>query len=185
MRGLTIVITGSEGNVGRRLKAALPDVLSIDLARSADIVVDLGVVDLDGHVMQRALGEADALVHLATGADPAASDAVHWQAVANTARLVAACAHAGVPRVVLASSDWAAPKTGRPVNAYGWSKRIMEALAEMYSLAPGRTAIALRVGWVPGSADELAGAPAWLRENYWDDRRLIAEFRKALALDPA
>jgi hypothetical protein len=60
----------------------------------------------------------------------------------------------------------------------------MEALADMYSLAPDRTAVALRVGWVPLSPDEVAAAPEWLGANYWDDSRLVAEFRRALGLPP-
>ena len=67
-------------------------------------------------------------------------------------------------------------------NAYGQSKRVMEALSAMYSLAPVRDAVALRVGWVPASADEVPLAPDWLRDNYWDDARLLTEFRRALGL---
>jgi nucleoside-diphosphate-sugar epimerase len=180
---LRLVITGSEGNIGRRLKAAFADTVGIDLARGADIVADLATIDYHRRVIAEALANAEAVVHLATSANPDASDDVHWHAVANTARLFAACAHAGVPRVVVASSDWAEPKNGMTVNAYGHSKRVMEALAAMYALAPGRAAVALRVGWVPRSADEVAGAPDWLRANYWDDARLVAEFRRALGLD--
>jgi nucleoside-diphosphate-sugar epimerase len=177
---LQIVITGSEGNIGRRLKAEFPDAIGIDIARGADIVADLATVDYERRVIHDALARADAVIHLATGADPEAPDDVHWHAVATSARLVAACAALHVPMVVVASSDWAEPKNGMPVNAYGHSKRVMEALAAMYALAPGCRAVALRVGWVPHSAEALANAPDWLKVNYWDDARLIAEFRKAL-----
>ncbi|MCR4282366.1 MAG: NAD-dependent epimerase/dehydratase family protein [Bauldia sp.] len=179
---MRIVITGSEGNIGRRLRAVFPDAVGIDVARGADILADLATVDYQRRVINEALTNAEAVVHLATSADPEATDDVHWQAVANAARLIAACAHAGVPRIVVASSDWAEPKNGLAVDAYGHSKRVMEALAAMYALAPGRAAMALRVGWVPRSADEVAGAPEWLRANYWDDARLVVEFRKALGL---
>jgi nucleoside-diphosphate-sugar epimerase len=181
---MRIVIAGSEGNVGGRLKAAFPDVVGIDVRRGAEIVADLATVDYSRAVIAEALRSADAVIHLATSADPDAPDDVHWLAVANTARLFAACAHAGVPRMVVASSDWAEPKNGRPINAYGQSKRVCEALSEMYSLAPGRTGVALRVGWVPANPAEVAAAPQWLRENHWDDRRLVAEFRRALGLPP-
>jgi len=180
---LQIVITGSEGNIGRRLKAAFPGAIGIDVARGADIVADLGTVDYERRLIHEALTNADAVIHLATGADPQAADDVHWHAVANGARLLAACASAHVPIVVIASSDWAAPRNGLAINAYGHAKRVMEALAAMYALAPDRRAVALRVGWVPGSADEVAGAPDWLKAAYWDDARLIAEFRKALGMD--
>jgi nucleoside-diphosphate-sugar epimerase len=179
---LRIVITGSEGNIGRRLKAAFPDAVGIDVRRGADLIADLATIDYSRPVISAALTGAGAVIHLATGPDPEAPDEVHWQAVANTARLFAACAHAGVPRVVVASSNWAEPRNGLVINAYGHSKRVFEALAEMYSLAPGRTAVALRVGWVPLSADEVASAAEFLRADYWDDARLVAEFRTALGL---
>jgi nucleoside-diphosphate-sugar epimerase len=179
---LQIVITGSEGNIGRRLKAAFPGAIGIDVARGADIVADLATVDYERRVIHDALAKADAVIHLATSADPEAPDDVHWHAVATGARLLAACAAVHVPMVVVASSDWAEPKNGMPVNAYGHSKRVMEALAAMYALAPGRRAVALRIGWVPHSAEALAKAPDWLRVDYWDDARLIAEIRTALGI---
>ena len=182
---MRVVITGSEGNVGRRLKAAFPGSTGIDIARGADIIADLGTVDYERAVIRAALANADAVVHLAASPDVSAPDDVHWQAVANAARLFAACAHLNVARVVVASSDWAEPKpamtaAGLSVNAYSHSKRVMEALAAMYALAPGRTAVALRVGWIPRDPSELTTAAPWLMANYWDDARLIAEFRKAL-----
>jgi hypothetical protein len=54
-------------------------------------------------------------------------------------------------------------------------------MAEMYNVTPGRKAVALRIGWVPRSPDELVGAPQWLIDNYWPDERLIAAFNAALA----
>ena len=150
---MRIVITGSEGNIGRRLKRAFPGAVGIDAVRGADIVADLGTIDYSRHLIHHALTHADAVILLATSADPEAPDEVHWHAVANAARLLAACAHVGVPAIVVASSDWAEPKNGLAVNAYVHSKRVMEALAAMYALAPGRRAVALRVGWVPHSAD--------------------------------
>jgi uronate dehydrogenase len=177
-----LVIAGSEGNIGRRLKAAFPHAVGIDVKRSADIVADLATVDFSRAVIAEALTRAEAVIHLATSADPDAPDDIHWQAVANTARLFAACAHARVPRIVVASSDWAAPKDGRHINAYGWSKRVTEGLCDMYTLAPGQTAVALRVGWVPPTPTEIASAPQWLRANHWDNARLVAEFARALGL---
>jgi nucleoside-diphosphate-sugar epimerase len=134
--------------------------------------------------MQSALNTAEAVIHLATSADPDAPDRVHWQAVVVTARLLAACAAADVPRVIVASSHWAEPANGQAINVYGHSKRAIEAMAAMYALAPGRTAVALRIGWVPGAAEEVAEAPGWLRDDHWDDARLIAAFRQALGLAP-
>lgn len=179
---MTFLVTGSEGNIGRRLMAALPGAVGLDVRPGADIVADLATLDYSSADIREALAAAEAVVHLATSADPDAPDAVHWQAVTNTARLVAACAEAGVPRIVLASSAWAEPKDGRPQNAYGGSKAVFEALAAMYGAAPGRDGVALRIGWVPGHVDEVAAAPEWLRASYWDDARLVAAVRAALGL---
>ncbi len=179
---MAIVITGSEGNIGRRLKAAFPGAIGIDVLPGADIVGDLATMDFERRVISEALTHADAVVHLATSANPDAPDAVHWQAVANAARLFAASAAAGVPVIVAASSDWAEPRNGRAINAYGMSKRVIEAMCAMYALAPDRRAVALRVGWVPASPAALAGAEDWLKANYWDDARLVKEFRIALGM---
>ncbi|WP_421725869.1 NAD-dependent epimerase/dehydratase family protein [Bauldia sp.] len=181
---MAIVVFGAEGNVGRRLKAALPDVVGIDAAPGADIVADLATVDYDSGPVHDALRNASSVIHIATEPNPGAADDVHWQSVVNTARLVRACAQLGVPRLVLPSSDWAEPKAAMPkINAYGWSKRAMEAFAEMYNQEPGRVAVALRIGWVPRRPDELEGASDWLMANYWDDEQVVREFRTALGLD--
>jgi nucleoside-diphosphate-sugar epimerase len=177
-----LAITGSQGNVGRRLMAAFPSAIGIDRAEGAAIRADLATVDYGDPRVRRILSSADALVHLATSADPAAPEDVPWQAVANAARLMRACAEADVKRLVLASSDWAEPQHGLAINSYGHSKRILEAMAAMYANGEDRYAVALRIGWVPASTQELADAPAWLAANYWSDERLIAEIRLALGV---
>ena len=179
---MPILVTGSEGNIGRRLMAAFPGAVGLDIRPGADIAADLATLDYSRADIRGALAAAEAVVHLATSADPEAPEGVHWQAVVNTARLIAACAQADVPRIVLASSAWAEPQDGRPRNAYGGSKAVIEGLAAMYGSAPGRDGVALRVGWVPRRVDEVAAAPDWLRASYWDDTRLIAAFREALGL---
>jgi nucleoside-diphosphate-sugar epimerase len=179
---LRIVITGSEGNIGRRLKPAFPGAIGIDVRRGADIVADLATVDFSRRVIAEALSAADGVIHLGASAEPDAPDDIHWTAIANTVRLVAACAHAGVARVVLAWPDRAEPKDGRAVDANGASKRVIEALASMYALGPGRSAVALPLGWVPQSADEIAAAADGLRAGFWNDARLVAEFRAALGI---
>ena len=177
---MPLIITGSQGNIGRRLMAAFPGAVGIDRDPGADIVDDLATIDYQSTVVRRALEGCDGLVHLATSADPEAPELVHWRAVAEGARLVEACAGCDVPRLVLPSSDWAEPKWGFEINAYGHSKLVFESMAAMYDLAPGRRAVALRYGWVPADEDEVEAAPDWLRANYWDDTRLIAEVKTAL-----
>lgn len=177
---MKLIITGSEGNIGRKLRPAFPDAVGIDIAPGADIVADLSAIDYDAPEVKAAFEAADGLLHLATCANPDAPDAVHFQAVIDAARLLDACRTYRIARVVLPSSDWADPKPLMArINTYGHSKRVLEAMAAMYGQSSGR-AVALRFGWVPHSPQALEGAPDWLLANYWDTGRLIAEVRAAL-----
>ncbi|MHB1109531.1 MAG: hypothetical protein ACYCZU_04310 [Devosia sp.] len=110
---MPLIITGSHGNIGRRLMAAFPDAIGIDRHPDADIVEDLSTIDYEATIVRRAFETCDGLIHVATSADVEAPDAV-------------------------------------------------------------------RFGWVPKDPGELETAPDWLRANYWDDQRLIAEVRAAL-----
>ena len=176
---MQLIITGSEGNIGRRLRAAYPGSIGIDVAAGAEIAADLAGIDYDAPDIRAAFERADGVIHLATSARPQDAGAIHYQAVTNTARLVAACAGFGIKRLVLASSDWAEPKTlMAKINTYGYSKRVFEAMAAMYSHSTGH-AVALRFGWVPHDPPG-PDTPQWLLDNYWDDARLLAEVRAAL-----
>jgi nucleoside-diphosphate-sugar epimerase len=178
---MQLLVTGSMGTLGRKVMRAFPGSIGLDVRHGADIVGDLATIAYARGEIARALASVDALVHLATSPDPNAPDAVHWQAVANASRLLQACQAVGLTNVVLASSDWAQPKgPGATINTYGHSKRVFEAMAAMFSSTPGRRGVALRIGWVPACTSDLDGAPEWLRANYWDDARLIAELRTAL-----
>jgi len=178
-----IIIVGAMGNIGRRLMQAFPNAVGIDRMRGADLVCDLRNIDYDTAEIRRLFESADALIHLATSSNVDDPEAVHWRGVVETARLVEACARYNIRRVVLPSSGWAEPKAGWPHSsgAYGRSKRAIEALAATYSMTPGRRAVALRIGWVARDPSEIATAAEWLRENRWDDARLIAEIKAALS----
>ena len=181
--GGPVIILGAQGNIGRRLMTAYPGAIGIDRAPGADIVADLQTIDYDAPDIRHAFESADGLIHVATSAAVGDPSAVHRTAVTGTARLMAACDRYNIRRVVLPSSDWAQPKTrwaAHELNAYGHSKRIFEAFAEMYNATPGRWAVALRFGWVPRHIDEVAAADPWLRANYWDDERLIGQVSAAL-----
>jgi nucleoside-diphosphate-sugar epimerase len=178
---MPIIITGSQGNIGQRLMAAFPGAIGIDNHRDADIVADLSIIDYEARIVRQAFQAADGLIHLATSPNPDAPDEIHWTAVRNTVRLLDACRNHQIARVVLPSSDWAEPKPGfGDINAYGHSKRVLEALAGMYSMTPGLRCTALRIGWVPHDPSEVATATPWLAANYWPDERLLDAFRKAL-----
>jgi len=181
----TIIIVGSQGNIGRRLMRAFPGAIGIDRMHGADIVADLASIDYETPDVRAAFERAQGLIHVATSHNVDDPAQVHWAAVRDTARLMAACDRYNIERVVLPSSDWAQPRTRwatHDINAYGHSKRIFEAMAEMYNIDRRRSAVALRFGWVPSSIDELATASDWLRANYWDDERLIGQVRGALGL---
>ncbi len=177
-----IVIVGGCGNIGKRLKTRWPEAITIDRDDQADFVVDLGRVDAVNSQFYDIINTADVVIHLATSADPEAPDLVHFQSLENSAKLTNICAKAGVRKLILASSDWAEPN-GLSINAYGYSKRAIEVMAEMYSHQQGCTAIALRIGWVPGDATEVSKAPKWLAQNYWDDSKLISEFERAIGTE--
>ena len=177
---MPIIITGSEGNIGRKLRTIFPDAIGIDVAPTAQIVADLATIDYAAPAVADAFRTADGLVHLATSPQPDAPDAVHFSAVTNAARLLGACERYDIRRLVLASSDWAAPKALMAgINTYGHSKRVFEAMAAMYAHT-GRRAVALRFGWVPRDPAAVIGAPQWLLDNYWDDDRLFSEVTAAL-----
>lgn len=180
---MTILIFGAMGNIGRRLMTAWPDAIGIDRVAGADIVADLASIDYNAPHIRAAFEVADGVIHVATSASVEAADAMHWDAVVATARLMAACDRHDIRRVVLPSSDWAEPKTRwaqHELNAYGHSKRVFEAMALMYNMTPGRCAVALRIGWVPHDPAEVARAAPWLQANYWDDAHLIAQVKSAL-----
>jgi nucleoside-diphosphate-sugar epimerase len=180
---MTIIIVGAIGNIGRRLMRAFPDAIGIDRVPGADIVASLADIDYDAADIRSAFEQADGLIHVATSAAVEDSDASHWDAVVGTARLMQACDRFNIRRVVLPSSDWAEPKTRwaqHNMNAYGHSKRVMEAMALMYNMTPGRHCVALRIGWVPHDPKEVETAEPWLQANYWPDDHLIRQMKTAL-----
>lgn len=181
---MTIIIVGSMGNIGRRLMAGFPGSIGIDRQPGADIVASLDQLDYNAPAVREAFEKADGLIHVATSANVGDADAVHWQAVIDTARLLAACDRYGIRRVVIPSSDWADPKTrwaAHNQNAYGHSKRVFEEMAHMYNVGhPERHCVALRIGWVAHSSADVAAADGWLQANHWDDARLIGQMQAAL-----
>lgn len=179
---MTVLIFGSMGNIGRRLMPAFPGAIGIDRVAGADIVADLSTIDYSAPEIVAAFEKADGVIHVATSANVGDPDAVHWAAVTATARLLAACDHRDIKRVVIPSSDWAEPKTRWAMheqNAYGLSKGVFEAMARMYNVQPHRHCVALRIGWVTDYANVLK-ADQWLQANYWDDVRLIGQMQAAL-----
>lgn len=180
---MTVLVFGALGRVGRRVRAAFADAVGIDRVPGADVVADLATIDYNAPDIRALFERADGVIHVATSAAVEAPDAAHWAAVADAARLMQACDRFNIRRVVLPSSDWAEPKTRwarHELNAYGHSKRVMEAMALMYNMTPGRHAVALRIGWVPDDPREVEAAEPWLQANYWPDAHLVAQVKTAL-----
>lgn len=180
---MNLVITGSEGNIGRALRKVFPDAIGIDRRQCAHIICDLHDANLFSGPVGDALASADAVIHLATSPDPHSSPKDHFASLTATTRLVEACACLRVPRLILPSSGWAYPTVGWPrrMTAYGWSKRAIEALAEMYRAA-GLHCVALRYGWVAERVEDLPqDAPPALLASWWSYDRLEHEVRAALA----
>ena len=179
---MKIVITGSQGNVGSRLMAALPGAIGVDRVQGANVVIDFDTVDYAAEPMKSVLAGADVLIHLGADPRPFAPDLTHWQSVINAARLAAAAVDADIRSFVIASSGWAVPMEGQWLNAYAHSKRVAESLAAMYDNRAGCRGRAVRIGWVPRDADARLTAEPWLAALYWDDERLIREFKEAAGI---
>jgi len=154
-----LVITGAAGTVGRVLRAELADGYSL---RTIDQLPAEGI-DLAADVrrserMQKAFAGASAVVELA--ANP--SLRTSWEQVlannlAAALGTLEAARRAGVPRVVVASSnhvtgfyrqdeviDTLAPQ--RPDSYYGLSKAFGEQLAQFYFDRYGMETVCLRIG---------------------------------------
>ncbi|MER2557077.1 MAG: NAD(P)-dependent oxidoreductase [Candidatus Competibacter denitrificans] len=184
---MNIVIFGSEGKVGLKLQKAFQDqgdtVTGIDRTGKPDIKSDIKSLDFSHPDIERKLNGADVVIHLATSPREDGPDDEHYQAIIDTSRLLAACARVPVPRVLLPSSDWADPRPGwKPINTYGYSKRVFEQMAEMYRHSTKKRCVALRIGWVPDDPNKVQNAEPWLRDNYWPDERLIRVVKAALEL---
>lgn len=122
----------------------------------------------------------DVVVHLAAtapNADPLSTTRVN---VLGTVNVLQACVHAGVPRVVLASSGqvYGEPATlpvgeraaTRPVSPYGASKLAAEAYLEVYQAQHGLAGVSLRLGNVYGPRQDPPGVLSLFARALLDGR---------------
>lgn len=198
----TVLITGANGNIGRKLRAAWEDrydLVLVDLVASPDDpdIVAADLASLGGDWMALFQG-VDTVVHLAGNPNEHATweDLVgpNIDAVSNVFQ---AAALAGVDRIVFASSNHAMggykplgdiPITvqlpPRPGNSYGATKlmgeRIGASLAGVFDL----TFVALRIGWVQGGANRAETLPDdWGREMWLSNGDLVHLFDRAVEAD--
>lgn len=160
---MNLLITGAAGGVATMLRPRLarPDrvLRLLDIAPvtpgAGEEAVTASVTDLDA--MTEACRGMDAVLHLGGLSTEHAWDDIAAVNIDGTYRVFEAARHAGVPRVVFASSNHAvgfAPNDGeapdygfpRPDTFYGVSKVAGEALGSLYHDRYGLDVVCLRIG---------------------------------------
>ena len=167
----------------RALVAAGHDVTGLDRVPTPGLPPDRGLVgDLaDFGLLSAACAGRDVVVHLAACPDdtpapsrdkPAGDNFLSELVPANIVgpyQLMEACRRGGVRRVVLASTGQVidghletqnVPVTAgslyRPRYLYACSKMFLEGLGQVYSSVHGVTVLAVRLGWCPRDAGQVA-----------------------------
>ncbi|RKS76845.1 uronate dehydrogenase [Actinomadura pelletieri DSM 43383] len=176
----TIVLTGAAGRIGTALRGPLRDeaerLVLVDVAPVSaeapnEVVHRTDLTDLAGAA--RAVEGADAVVHLAGVPDEASFPDLVQGNILGTQRVLEAARLAGVPRVVLASSNRLTghyPSTEtlssemppRPDGLYGVSKVAVEALGRLYADKFGMDVVCLRIGSFVDRPSEPRHLSTWL-----------------------
>ena len=162
-----VLLTGAAGRIGTVLRGRLPErgwaVRSLDVVPVPDprpgeehVVADV----TDPVAMAEAVSGASAVVHLGGLSGESTWAAISHANIDGTQCVLEAARRAGVPRVVLASSNHATGFTPRPASGllreddglarpdtfYGVSKVAMEALGALYADRYGLDVVCLRIG---------------------------------------
>ncbi|TYB45225.1 NAD-dependent epimerase/dehydratase family protein [Actinomadura chibensis] len=176
----TIVLTGAAGRVGAALRAplraaaerlVLADLVVLDAEAPNETVLRADLSD--PAEAARVVGGADAVVHLAGVSDEAPFPDLVEGNVLGTQRVLEAARRAGVPRVVLASSNRltglyrstetvSAVMPPRPDGLYGVSKVAVEALGRLYADKFGLDVVCLRIGSLEARPSEPRHLATWL-----------------------
>jgi NAD(P)-dependent dehydrogenase (short-subunit alcohol dehydrogenase family) len=194
-RDQVVVITGAAGRIGGYLRERLrrpgrvlrlldttkpPEVR--DTPDTEEVIVG-SVTNADA--VRRAVGGADAVVHLAGIPTEASWREILDVNVTGSQVVLHAAAEAGVRTIAVASSNhaagfWERPADGsllsdvvapRPDSFYGWSKAAVEALGRLYHDRYGLTVVNLRIGWCSPHPVDRRGAEIWLSPD--DAGRLV------------
>ena len=171
---LRVLVTGSSGAVG---KVLVPELLSRGhFVRGLDLKPSSGVQEMlvgsiaDAELVARASEGIDVLVHLA--AEPNDCDFLSRLVPANMVGLynvLSSAARSKIKRYVLASSVQTIDALERPVgrrlmvsdgvaprNHYGLTKVWLEEMCRMYARMNQASAVCVRLGWMPRTADEAS-----------------------------
>jgi uronate dehydrogenase len=165
-----ILITGASGGLGQLMRPRLRrpgralrllDVVAPAPAEPGEAVEPITASVTDAEAMAEACAGVDAIIHLGGHSrETAWADAMQVN-IDGTHTLLEAARHAGVGRVILASSNHAvgfreiaeaadgplpADSSPRPDTYYGVSKAAIEALGSLYHSRFGIDVIAVRIG---------------------------------------
>ncbi|KAI1881641.1 hypothetical protein JX265_000467 [Neoarthrinium moseri] len=195
----TILITGSNGRIGRLLSARLTK--PGRHIRLLDIVHDPSNIPqgaefvsgsvTDAQVVEQAAAGVDVIVHLAGIAAEAQWESILDTNVHGTWCVLEAARKIGVPRVILASSNHAAGMLRRsdlgadtqnplrvcdahpaPDSYYGFSKTAMESLGRLFvAKTPGLCVVAVRIGSCWAEPRNKRALSIWLSPD--DFARLV------------
>ena len=196
----TILITGADGNIGRKLRAAWEEVYDLVLVDidSDDPEVDSADLSQVDEEWMALFHGVDTVVHLA--ANP--SEHATWEELVapnmdamNNVFLAAALA--GVDRIIYASSNHAmggyrelgdiaitVELPARPANPYGGAKLMGERLGKSLSQVFDLTFVALRLGWVqPGENSPDTLPDEWTKGLWLSDGDMVRLFDRAVEAD--
>lgn len=197
----SVLITGANGNIGRKLREAWGDaydLVLIDAETGGDTeILHADLAEWDASWVQMFEG-VDTVIHLA--ANP--SEHASWESLARPnmdalCNVFNAAALAGVERVIFASSNHAMggyremgdmPITvdlpPRPGNSYGAAKLFGERLGKSFAQAFEITVVALRLGWVQEGANLPQSLPDdWSRSIWLSNNDMIRLFDNAVETD--
>ena len=196
-----VLITGANGNLGRKLRVHLETqgnyelrLLDLDAAGVPGVVAaDLSVYD---EAWARHFEGVDAVLHLAAHGSPG----IDWETAQHlnidlTANVYDAAVHGGAGRVVFASSNWVmagyrfdgvrltTDLPPRPLNPYGVSKLLGERAGKSLAGQRGVAFIGLRVGFCqPGEnrPGPHMGMGLWGQRMWLSNRDLCHGWERAV-----
>jgi nucleoside-diphosphate-sugar epimerase len=181
-----LLMTGAAGNMGRLLRpllrregrvVRLADLVEIEDPQPGEEIIAADLTDADA--IAKACQGVDAVLHLGGISLEAPFDDVLAVNVVGTQNLLRAAIEAGVPKVVLASSNHAVgfyargevpPGSDglpgdvppRPDTYYGWSKAAIESLGALYHYRYGIDVTALRIGSCFAEPMDARALATWL-----------------------